>query len=290
MNNTAVAVKTVWQAVVNILKESGIDTPVADARLLVQHAVGMTHEELLMRGNATIAPEQQSKLEKLVERRLKREPVSRIVGKRAFWKADFIVTPDTLDPRADSETLIEAALAHVKTPPATVLDIGTGTGCLLLSLLNEWQGAKGTGIDISAGAVDVAIQNAKAQGLDTRARFEVVGWGDYTPNGLFDVVVSNPPYIAEDEAAGLMPEVALYDPPAALFAPENGLAAYREIANRLPLLLKSGGWLFVEIGYQQAESVKDILAKGGLTVLETRQDLGGNPRVLVARFDRLRSV
>lgn len=290
MSNSAVSVKTVWQAVVNMLKEANIDTPVADARLLVQHAVGMTHEELLLRGSAEITNDHQAVLEKLVERRLKREPVSRIVGRRAFWKADFIVTPDTLDPRADSETLIEAAMAHVKTSPEKILDIGTGTGCLLLSLLHEWQNAKGTGIDISTGAVEVSRRNATVLGFDERASFEVAGWADYQPSELFDVVVSNPPYIAPEEAVGLMPEVALYDPPQALFAPEGGLAAYREIVNRLPLLLKSGGWLFFEIGYRQAESVKDILAKGGLTVLETRHDLGGNPRVLVARFDRLRSV
>lgn len=280
--------KTVWPQAVKKLKESGaIETPVADARLLVQHVLNLGHEDLLMQGNRVVTAEETSALDAVLARRMKREPVSRIVGHRAFWKSDFIVTPATLDPRADSETLIEAALAHVQPgkggQPLRVLDLGTGTGCLLLSLLLEWPKATGTGLDISAGAAEVAKRNAEAIGVAARAEIVATDWNDYKPAAPFDVVVSNPPYIGRDEAPDLAPEVVEYDPPQALFADENGLAAYRSILARLPELLRAGGWLLLEIGYRQEEAVKALLADAGLEFIETRLDLGGNPRILTAR-------
>lgn len=280
--------KSVWPQAVKTLKDNpDIETPVADARLLVQHVLNLSHEDLLMQGNRPVTAEESARLDDVLRRRLNREPVSRIVGHRAFWKSDFIVTPTTLDPRADSETLIEAALAHVQPGKGEealrVLDIGTGTGCLLLSLLLEWPKASGAGIDISADAAEVAKRNAEAIGISARAEILAAGWDDYKPATPFDVVVSNPPYIAHDEAPHLAPEVVRFDPPQALFADDNGLAAYRGILARLPELLKTGGWLLLEIGYRQEESVRALLEAAGLEYIETRRDLGGHPRVLVAK-------
>lgn len=281
MQNQA-SIKTVWQALSRVLLEAQIDTPVADARLLLQHALGITREGILMHGDRAVSTEQQVEIEKLMQRRLKREPVSRILGHRAFWKSEFKITPDTLDPRPDSETLIILATHHVPAP-ARVLDLGTGTGCLLLSLLQEWPQATGVGVDINPGAASVAKENAEALSLSARASFVAASWEDYHPGEEFDVIVSNPPYIGENERGDLAPEVALYDPAESLFAGVEGLDAYRSLVKTVPGLLRKGGWLFLEIGYKQANSVKSILAEGGFDVIEIRRDLAGNDRVVIAK-------
>lgn len=275
-------IKTVWQALSRVLQEAEIDTPVADARFLMQKALGITREEMLMHSDRIVDAAGLAEIEKLMQRRLKREPVSRILGKRAFWKSEFKITPDTLDPRPDSETLIILATHHVQ-QPKRILDLGTGTGCLLLSLLQEWPEASGVGVDINQGAAKVAAENAEAMGLSARTSFVAKGWEDYQPGEEFDVVISNPPYIGEDERGDLAPEVALYDPAESLFAGADGLAAYRSLVKTVPKLLKKGGWLFLEIGYRQANSVKSLLAESGFDVLEVRQDLAGNDRVVVAK-------
>lgn len=263
-----------------------LETPVLDARLVVQHVMQMTHEEILMQNKDLVTDHQVLSLKDAAARRLQREPVSRIIGKRGFWKSYFKVSPETLDPRQDSESVIEAALQHVvrgKTGRLDVLDLGTGTGCLLLSLLQEWPKARGIGIDISAGAVDVARENAAALGLHNKAQFETGDWNDYAPKILFDVIVSNPPYIAEDEMADLAPEVTLYDPEAALVGGADGLDAYRTLSGLAPNLLKKGGFCFFEIGHTQGPAVKELLAEAGLDVLGIRRDLAGNDRVVVAK-------
>jgi release factor glutamine methyltransferase len=272
--------KTLWQATVRVLKEAALDTPVADARLLVQHAFDISHEQLLMHGDRVATGDEQARLQAVIDRRLKREPVSRIVGTRAFWKGEFIVTPDTLDPRQDSETVIEAVLTHAR-DPQRILDCGTGTGCLIVSLLGEYPQATGVAIDISAAAVDVARRNASA--VADRIEFFTGDWVDYRAGAPFDVVVSNPPYIGLSEKKDLAPEVVDYDPHLALFAGDDGLSAYRSLVSVLPAFLADGGLVVLEIGHRQAGAVKDILAQGGFDVLETRRDLGGNDRVIVAK-------
>lgn len=290
----SITVKTIWPAAVSVLKQSGIDTPVADARLLVQHALGLSHEDLLMQGTRLVTPDEQIALDALLQRRLNREPVSRIVGHRAFWKADFVVTPDTLDPRADSETLIEGALQHVQpgkgADPLRVLDLGTGTGCLLISLLQEWPAARGVGLDISQGAVETAQVNAQVLGVAERAEMIALDWAGYQADGLFDVVISNPPYIAPEEAPDLAPEVLDFDPHTALFAGGGGLDAYRSILRRLDGWLKPGGWLILEVGHTQAESVARMVEGAGAVVVEIRRDLGGHLRAVIAKTAGLRVV
>jgi release factor glutamine methyltransferase len=264
------------------LRAAGIESADLDARLLLQGVLGLRAEDIMTRAGDGIAPHDMQRLQGAVARRLQSEPVSRILGERGFWKAVFKVTPDTLDPRPDSETVIEAALDHA-IDPLRVLDIGTGTGCLLLSLLQEWPAAEGLGIDISAGAVDCARENAERLGLAARARFRHCGWEDMPTDEKFDVVVSNPPYIGLDEKDTLAPDVRDYDPPAALFAGRDGLDAYRALGGLAARLLTPGGLAVFEIGHRQADAVKTLLAGAGLHVLETRQDLGGNDRVVVAR-------
>jgi release factor glutamine methyltransferase len=269
------------------LEKAGMETPDLDARLLVQGLLEISHEELLLNYDRLLAKTEEAFLRKALARRLKHEPVSRIVGMRGFWKSDFKITAQTLDPRPDSETLIEAALHWVpkeNNEKPRVLDMGTGSGCLLLSLLLEWPQAVGIGIDINPGAVRAAIANERLLGLRKRVAFQAMDWEDYKPRGRCDVLISNPPYIAEHERDSLAPEVLDYDPPEALFAGADGLDAYRSLARLAPRWLKAGGLAFYEIGHMQAAAVKELLAAHGQTVLETRQDLAGRDRVIVARL------
>lgn len=265
------------------LGAAGIDNPDLDARLLLQHVLNISQVELLMNLNRMLSEDEVKALHAAIARREKREPVSRIIGRRAFWKSEFKVTPQTLDPRPDSETLVEAALKNVTAPPARILDLGTGTGCLLLSLLIEWPNATGVGLDISEEAAGTARENARDLGLAMRAEFIATDWEKYSTPQPFDLVVSNPPYIAAAEIPALAPEVAQYDPAAALAGGEDGLDCYRSITARLKNWLKPGGFALFEIGHTQAREVKSLLAGEGMDVLHTVPDLAGSDRVIVAR-------
>lgn len=269
---------------VKVFTEAGIDTPAVDAWQIVQHVMQWSRAELLMHSKKLMTDAQAKDLNAAIERRLKHEPVSRIIGTRAFWKSEFKVTPDTLDPRQDSETLIEAMLKYAVPRPENILDLGTGTGCLLLSLLIEWPEARGTGVDISAGAAAVARENAAALGLSVRANFVESNWEDFAPGDLFDSLITNPPYIAPDEIPALAPEVTQYDPMTALVGGADGLECYRSIAKHAPRWLKPGAWAVFEIGYLQANAVKTILAEAGFAVIQTVPDLAGNDRAVVARM------
>ena len=277
------------QSILNYIRDqfraAQLDTPELDARLLVQGALGVSHENLLLNSSRSISAPEKKLLETMVQRRLQHEPVSRILGMRAFWKSDFKISPATLDPRADSETLIEAVLNNVnKESPLTIIDMGTGTGCLLLSLLQELPQATGDGIDISPEAIEIARQNAESLNLNSRSSFMATSWNKINAVKLYEVVISNPPYISQSEMAGLGPEVGKYDPITALFGGVDGLDCYREIAALMPRLLAPAGMLFLEIGATQAEAVKGILGKSGLVVLQTLSDLAGHDRCLVARW------
>jgi release factor glutamine methyltransferase len=269
-----------------VLREAGMETPELDARLLLCHAACMTHEGLIARGREQLDPEAGARLEGVLVRRLKHEPVSRITDTREFYGREFLIGPETLDPRPDTETLIEAALVHAEARgghdrPLSILDLGTGTGCILLTLLAELPKARGLGTDISQAALALAAQNAVRHGVADRARFIAADWLDAV-DGEFDLIVANPPYLAADEMGRVAPAVALYDPPVALYGGPDGLAAYRRIAGRAGRVLARTGKLLVEIGPTQAQEVADIFRAAGLEVGAVRQDLAGRPRLVVA--------
>lgn len=222
-------------------------------------------------------------LEPLLARREAREPLALILGRREFWSLDFGVSPATLIPRPESETLIEAAVAAFAggVPPGLVLDLGTGTGCLLLATLSEFPAAFGVGVDRSAESVELAARNAAALGLGDRARFVRGDWAEALA-GRFDLVLCNPPYIPTGEIDGLMPEVARYEPRSALDGGADGLDAYRRLVPSLRHLMSADGVAVFEMGAGQAASVARMARLAGFTA-EMRHDLGGIARALVLR-------
>ncbi|KAA0676556.1 peptide chain release factor N(5)-glutamine methyltransferase [Roseomonas genomospecies 6] len=267
------------------LREAGVDTPDLDARLLVEHALSLTRSDLFIKANDPIPDSDAARVLALVARRAAREPVGRILGHREFWTIDLALNPDTLEPRPDTETLVEAVLKSLpdRTAPLRLLDLGTGTGCILLALLAELPDATGLGVDLSPGAVAAAMENAARNGLAERARFQTGNWGA----GLaerFDVVVSNPPYIPSADIATLDPEVREHDPLRALDGGTDGLDAYRIIAGQMPDLLRPGGLAGLEVGQGQAADVAELLAAAGLEPVGVFRDLGGVERCVLARL------
>ncbi len=255
------------------------DTPRLDAELLMAHALGVSREELLLRQLDAPAP---PALAALLARRLAHEPIAYITGARAFWTIDLAVGPGALIPRPDSETLIEAAVAHFgEAGPGTILDLGTGPGSLLLAALAQWPGATGLGVDRSATALAMARANADRLGMATRAAFAVGDWATGVDQ-RFDLVLANPPYIGTAEK--LPADVADYEPHDALFAGADGLDDYRIIVPQLPGLLAAGGIAILEIGHRQADAVTALLRDAAMGVT-LRHDLGGRPRAIIAACD-----
>ena len=250
------------------------DTARLDAELLLAHALGIDRSRLLLTlGEATVPPG----FGALVARRAAQEPIAYITGTRGFWTIDLAVGPGVLVPRADSEALIEAAIeALAGRPPASILDLGTGPGTLLLAALDHWPDARGLGIDRSYRALDYAQRNGAVVG--NRARFAQGNWADAI-DARFDLVLANPPYVGLSE---LLPrEVRDYEPIAALFAGDDGLSAYRAMVPQLPRLIQSGGVAIIEIGVSQEARVSAILAANGLSAA-VRHDASGHSRALVA--------
>lgn len=268
------------------LARAGVESPRRDATALLE-AAGVPREKQIGYPARLVERAGLAAYRTMVERRAKREPVSRILGRREFWSLSFAVTPDTLDPRPDSETLVEAALALTRTlwpgrdTPISILDLGTGTGCLLLALLSELPQAIGMGTDISPGALRVARANAQALGLAHRTGFAVSDWGDGF-KGPFNLILVNPPYIAERDIRRLEPEVAVYEPHKALSGGIDGLTAYRRIAPRLGSLLAPGGRALLEIGAGQAAEVTGLLVEEGLKIGGILRDLGDVERCIIA--------
>lgn len=252
------------------------DTARLDAELLMAHQAGISREELILKLRDMAVPDG---FDALVERRMAREPVSHITGTRDFWTLTLTVSSHVLTPRPDSETLIEAAVEQYAgtTGPATVLDLGTGSGALLLAALDEWRGANGLGVDISAQALLVARENARRCGMEGRARFRPGNWCGGIAS-RFDLVLANPPYIRPD--AVLPRDVRDYEPHIALFGGEDGLDAYRDIAAGLSTVMMDDGVAIVEIGFDQGESVGQLFADQGF-VVQLRRDLAGRTRCLV---------
>ena len=267
---------TLLAQVADGLSRAGIPDPQSDARRLVAHALGIAPERVRLSDREASDAELRV-LDAAIAARMARQPVAQIVGWRDFWKHRFTVTRDTLDPRPDTETLVAAAL---DLPWRTVLDLGTGTGAILLSLLGDRPGARGTGTDLSDAALAVARANSDLLGI--AATFLRSDWFAAV-EGRFDLIVSNPPYIAADEMAGLGPEVRDWEPRAALTDEADGLFAYRAIAAGAPAHLTPGGWLAVEIGPSQAAAVGGLMEAAGFGSVRVLPDLDGRDRVVTGR-------
>jgi release factor glutamine methyltransferase len=260
----------------------GIDNARFEARMLICAAMDIETQILIAYPERIIDQDQQDKLEALIKRREAREPMSHILGQREFWSLDFFVTKDTLTPRADSETLIEAALKHIPDQGRDlhILDLGLGTGCLLLTLLHEYPNASGLGIDISPPALKVAQKNAKHLGLESRCSLRLGNW-DEGIEDEFDLIISNPPYIPETDKTILEPEVLDHEPHQALFAGVDGLDDYKRLSHSFVKLLSDEGLAILELGIHQSEPVSEIMRKAGLKVIDVMKDLGGIERCLV---------
>lgn len=256
------------------------DNPRLEARLLLAHALGVTQNDLI---RDPAHPISTARYDDLLARRANHEPLALILGHREFWSLDFQVSPATLIPRADSETLIEAALAVFSAgpPPRTILDLGTGTGCLLLALLTEYPSAFGVGLDRAPQAASLAKANSIALGLADRSAFAVADWTNPVAGG-FDLIISNPPYIAAADIATLMPEVAQHEPRTALDGGQDGYDAYRTIIPRLRDHLSANGAAVLELGQGQATYVQAIAMDAGFHA-SLRFDLGQFARAIVLK-------
>jgi len=261
------------------LNAAGIEGAAGDARRLMAHALGVAPERLTMALGDEISADQQAAFDAALAARAAHQPVAQITGRRRFWQHEFRVTRDTLDPRPETELLVAAALEE---PFARVIDLGTGTGCILLSLLADMPFATGTGTDLSEAALAVAGENAAALGLATRARLLRSDWFAQV-GGVFDLIVSNPPYIAEAEMAGLAPEVRDWEPLSALTPGGDGLDAYRALARGAGARLMPGGRVLFEIGPTQGAAVSGLLVAQGFERIEIRRDLDGRDRVVIGR-------
>lgn len=271
------------------LAAAGIDTAAIDARLLVAAATGASRLDLLAAADRPVATDAAARLDDWIGRRAAGEPVGRILGTASFYGLDFALGPDTLEPRPDTETLVEVALGAVRSGRIAgvspdgdglrLLDLGTGTGAIAVSLLSKLTRARGLATDLSPGALDVAKGNAARHGVGDRLDFALGSFFAAAP-GSFNLIVSNPPYIASDVIAGLDREVRLHDPRLALDGGIDGLDAYRAILNDVRDHLSSGGILAVEIGWDQGTAVSALFGAAGLAEIEVHRDLGDRERVV----------
>jgi release factor glutamine methyltransferase len=265
------------------LQAAGIESPRREARLLLAHVLRVSQEDIVAERLPPVTDEQLLAFEAVTRRREAREPLAYIVGRREFWSLDFAVGPGVLVPRPESELLIEQSLKHFPDRSAhlRVLDLGTGSGCLLLSFLSERPKAQALGVDLSEDALAIAKQNAATLRLSDRARFEKSDWFEDV-FGTFEVILINPPYIPQTQLGDLEPEVRAYEPVSALAGGADGLDAYRDIAAGLLGHMAAGGHAFFELGQGQAPAVAALLSQHGLKVEGTVSDLAGIPRCVIA--------
>lgn len=263
---------------------AGIADAAGDARFLLLGVLGLDARDLALDGERRLGADERLRLDAALTRRLAGEPVARILGAWDFWGLPFRLGPETLVPRPDTETVVEAALAAMpdRAAPLRILDLGTGSGCILVALLGELPRAHGLGLDRSLPALRTARENARVNGVAARAAFVAGDWCDAL-SGPFDLVVANPPYIARGLIQGLEREVRAHDPVAALDGGTDGLDAYRRIFDGLSrdVILASGGTLVVEIGFDQAEAVRALARAAGLADRGLSRDLAGHDRALI---------
>jgi release factor glutamine methyltransferase len=267
--------------VTGFFTEKGLNNPRLDAQLLTGAVLGLDRIGLYLNYDRPLTQAELDQIRPLVKRRAQREPLQYLLGKTEFWSLEFAVSPAVLIPRADTEILVEEALKK-SAATGTLLDIGCGSGAIALSFASEKPGWQVTGLDISPPALEVATLNAQRLGLAGRSRF-VAGDLAQLPSCRYDLVVSNPPYISCADYAELMPEVREYEPALALLAGEDGLDYYRLLCRQVDKILEPGGWLLLEIGWQQQADVSALLAATGLQNIYCRQDYAGHPRVIGAR-------
>ncbi len=274
--------ETLLRKAVAMLRSGGVESPRREARLLLAHCLHIPSAEVVSRSIAVSATEE-ANFFAMVKRRFKREPLAYITGRREFWSLEFSVSPDVLVPRPESEVLVETALNEFPEThaPLRVLDIGTGSGCLLLAFLSERPNARGLGVDLSVSALSIAKQNARPLSLDSRANFCSGDWVTGIESG-FDVVFANPPYIPTAELRQLEPELS-HEPVCALNGGVDGLAAYRSIADTIRPVFNPGAALFLEIGKGQADAVQSIFCSRDFHVSGTVCDLAGIPRCVIVR-------
>lgn len=279
----SIALVTLWTDVKKRLEAAGVEMPVFDARLLVEVGAGVSRMDIVTDPRRILTDEQVAAVDALTRRREAREPVAHIIGSRHFWTLDLAVTPDVLIPRPETELLVESAMHVLPLDESSrVLDLGVGSGAILLAVLTERPGATGVGVDASGDALAVAQINADSLKLADRIDLRVGDWGEGVEGG-FDLVVSNPPYIASKDIDTLQPEVARFEPRLALDGGADGLDAYRTIIADLPRLLKPGGAFALEVGMGQAEAVRALAEAVGLSTGEPKRDLAGIPRVVNGR-------
>jgi len=266
------------------LSEAGFETAALDARLLLLSVLDIPAMELITHPDIPLAPGESERLAAAARRRLAHEPVARIVGEREFWGLPFALSPETLVPRPDTETVVETALGLLpdRQAPLLMADFGTGSGCLLVALLHELPRAVGLGVDLSLGALETARRNAQANGVGERSLFALSHWADAIA-GRFDLIVSNPPYIASPVIPTLDREVRDHDPLLALDGGPDGLEPYRILLGEAKRLLIPHGLLVVEIGYDQAEDLRSLAAAQGLEILKVAHDLSDTPRCVAMR-------
>lgn len=271
-----------WAA--RTFRDAGVEVQRWEAALILCTVQGIGRAALIGAPDAPLTAVEAERFAAMIRRRAAHEPVSRILGLREFWSLDFRLSPATLDPRPDSEVLVQAVLDRLddKARPWRLADLGTGSGCLLLALLHDLPQARGLGIDRAAGAVETAAANAAALGLGDRAQFRLGDWLDGIDD-RFDVILSNPPYIASAEIATLDPEVRVYDPLAALDGGTDGLDAYRALLPQAAARLAPGGLCAVEIGHDQGAAVSGLMDAAGFAVEPVLADLAGLDRVVVGR-------
>ena len=263
------------------LSISEIDNAPRDARILVAHALGIPKSQLSMKIKENVSEETKASLEKLISRRINREPIAKILGKRQFWGRTFFINEDVLDPRGDTETLIDYVIDG---PVRSVLELGTGSGVIAISLACEWKEVHVVATDISEAALFVAQKNAQNFDVQDKIDFLKSDWFEAI-EGKFDLIISNPPYVGLSEINEISQEVLNYDPDLALFAGSDGLGAYKRIIPNLTKFLNPGGTVILEIGASQSESVKMLMNSSGLSQVKTFKDLAGKDRLVTAKFN-----
>jgi release factor glutamine methyltransferase len=270
-----------WTAARRRLEAAGIEGPVIDARLMLEVAANATRADIVTDPYRVLTPDQIQTLDSFLTRRAAREPVSHILGRKGFWTIELKVTPDVLTPRPDTEVIVDYVLKTL-TPdlPVHMLDLGVGSGAILLAILSERVMATGLGVDISSPALEVARENAALMGLTDRAQFLHADWAQGQPDDRYDLVVSNPPYIATGVIATLEPEVRAHEPHLALDGGKDGLDAYRKLASEIVRVLKPGGLFAIEIGYDQSRPVEALMRHAGAKGVRTLKDLANRNRVV----------